>query len=137
MSSLTSKASEVLDRAKALFGQQVDSLSQKEGKIKELIAGVKNKLAGLTQHPRVQKLIEPIAVFIRMLKAHFAGHYKLASSTLGLLVLALVYFLSPIDIIPDFLGFFGFADDLSVILAVYAKVKDEIEQFLDWERTQI
>jgi uncharacterized membrane protein YkvA (DUF1232 family) len=72
-----------------------------------------------------------------MIKAHFAGTHKLSGTTLGLLLLALVYFLSPFDLIPDFLGIFGFADDLSVILAVYTKVKDEIEQFLDWERTQI
>jgi uncharacterized membrane protein YkvA (DUF1232 family) len=72
-----------------------------------------------------------------MLKAHFSGVKKLSSSTLGLVVLALVYFLSPIDIIPDFLGVFGFADDLSVILAVFAKLKDEVEEFLDWERTQL
>ena len=137
MSSITSKASEMLDRAKALYGKQVEALARQEGKVRELIAGVRNKLAGLTHNPRIQKLIEPVAVFIRMLKAHFAGNHKLSSSTLGLIVLALVYFLSPIDIIPDFLGFFGFADDLSVILAVYAKVKDEIDQFLDWERTQI
>ncbi len=57
--------------------------------------------------------------------------------TLGLVLLALFYFVSPIDIIPDFLGFFGFADDLSVVLAVYAKLKDEISEFLDWERTQV
>ncbi|HAZ25874.1 MAG TPA: hypothetical protein DCY95_15875, partial [Algoriphagus sp.] len=86
---------------------------------------------------RIQKLIEPVSVFIRMIKAHFAGTHKLSGTTLGLLLLALVYFLSPFDLIPDFLGIFGFADDLSVILAVYTKVKDEIEQFLDWERTQI
>ncbi|WP_373400804.1 DUF1232 domain-containing protein [Algoriphagus halophilus] len=40
------------------------------------------------------------------------------------------------DLVPDFLGFFGFADDLSVVLAIYAKVKDEIEEFLEYERTQ-
>lgn len=132
-----SKSGGILEEAKKLFGKQVEGLSRQEHKIRELISGVGNKLRGLKDNPRVQKLIEPIAVFVRMIKAHFGGRHKLSTSTVGLIVLALVYFLSPIDIIPDFLGFFGFADDLSVILAVYAKVKDEIDQFLDWERTQI
>ncbi|WP_144603360.1 YkvA family protein [Algoriphagus algorifonticola] len=132
-----SKAGKILDKAKALFGEKVEALSGKESKIRELISGVGNKLANLKNNPRIQKLIEPVSVFIRMIKAHFAGTHKLSGTTLGLLLLALVYFLSPFDLIPDFLGIFGFADDLSVILAVYAKVKDEIEQFLDWERTQI
>ncbi|SFO47061.1 Uncharacterized membrane protein YkvA, DUF1232 family [Algoriphagus ornithinivorans] len=132
-----SKAGKILNKAKALFGEKVEALSGKESKIRELISGVGNKLANLKNNPRIQKLIEPVSVFIRMIKAHFAGTHKLSGTTLGLLLLALVYFLSPFDLIPDFLGIFGFADDLSVILAVYAKVKDEIEQFLDWERTQI
>ncbi|MGM0944298.1 MAG: YkvA family protein [Bacteroidota bacterium] len=137
MSELTSKAGQMLDKAKSLFGKQVEALARQEGKVRELIANVANKLAGIKNNPRIKKLIEPVAVFIRMIKAHFAGHHKLSSTTLGLIILALVYFLSPVDIIPDFLGFFGYADDLSVILAVYTKVKDEIDQFLDWERTQI
>ena len=132
-----SKAGKILNKAKALFGEKVEALSGQESKIRELISGVGNKLANLKNNTRIQKLIEPVSVFIRMIKAHFAGTHKLSGTTLGLLLLALVYFLSPFDLIPDFLGIFGFADDLSVILAVYAKVKDEIEQFLDWERTQI
>jgi len=137
MSKISEKAHQLLDQAKALFGKQVEGLAQKEGKVKELIAGVKQKLVDFGGNPRVKKLVEPISIFIRMLKAHFSGVKKLSSSTLGLVVLALVYFLSPIDIIPDFLGVFGFADDLSVILAVFAKLKDEVEEFLDWERTQL
>lgn len=137
MTSFKSKTSDTIDNAKALFGKQVESLIKQKEKVAELIAGVGNKILRFGNNTRVKQLIEPISVFIRMIKAHFNGSHKLTNSTLGLVLLALVYFVSPIDIIPDFLGFFGFADDLSVVLAVYAKVKDEINQFLDWERTQV
>lgn len=36
---------------------------------------------------------------------------------------ALVYFLSPVDSIPDLLGPLGFSDDLAVIALVYAQMK--------------
>lgn len=136
MSSFKSKTSATIDNAMALFGKQVEALSKQKEKVAELISGVKNKLARFADNPRVKKLIEPVSVFIRMVKAHFNGSHKMTNGTLGLVLLALVYFVSPIDIIPDFLGFFGFADDLSVVLAVYAKIQDEIADFLDWERTQ-
>jgi uncharacterized membrane protein YkvA (DUF1232 family) len=136
MTSLKSKTIQVLDRAKSLFGKQVDTIVRQEHKVVELLQNVGNKLTRLAHHPKVKLITEPIGIFIRMIKAHFRGDHKIAFSTLGLLVLALVYFVSPIDIIPDFLGVLGFADDLSVVLAVYAKVKDEVEQFLEWERTQ-
>ncbi|MEB2777210.1 YkvA family protein [Algoriphagus sp. D3-2-R+10] len=137
MGSFKSKTSVTIENAKALFGKQVDALGKQKEKVSELIAGVGNKILRFGDNPRVKKLIEPVSVFIRMIKAHFNGSHKLTNSTLGLILLALVYFVSPIDIIPDFLGVIGFADDLSVILAIYAKVKDEIDGFLDWERTQI
>jgi len=132
----TSKTTEIIDRAKALFGKQVDAIVRQEQKVVELVQNVGKKLAKLADNPKVKLLTQPVQIFVRMIKAHFRGEHKISFGTLGLIVLALVYFLSPIDLIPDFLGFFGFADDLSIVLAVYAKVKDEIDSFLDWERTQ-
>ncbi len=136
MATFTSKTTEILDKAKALFGKQVELIIRQENKVLELIQNVGKKLAKLADHPKVKLITEPISIFIRMIKAHFKGQHKIGGSTLGIIVLALVYFLSPIDLVPDFLGFFGFADDISVVLAVYAKVKNEVEGFLEWERTQ-
>lgn len=137
MSSYSEPNSGILDRAKALFGKQVEVIVRQEKKLIELVQNVLAKLTKVATNPKVQRFIQPVQIFIRMIKAHFRGEHKIALSTLGLIVLALVYFLSPVDFIPDFLGALGFADDLSVVLAVYAKVKDEVEQFLEWERTQV
>lgn len=137
MATFTSKTTEILDKAKVLFGKQVQAIIRQEKKAVELIQQVGKKLASLAHHPKVKLVTEPVSIFIRMLKAHVAGTHKISGGTLGMIVLALVYFLSPIDLVPDFLGVFGFADDISVILAVYTKVKDEVEGFLEWERTQV
>lgn len=136
MTSFKSKTSATIENAKSLFGKQVDVLLKQKEKVAELIAGVGNKILRFGDNLRVKKLIEPVSVFVRMVKAHFNGSHKLTNSTLGLILLGLVYFVSPIDIIPDFLGFFGFADDFSVVMAIYLKIQDEINQFLDWERTE-
>lgn len=137
MKVIKKNATEMLDKAKSMFGKQVENLARQEEKVRALISGVGKKLVKFGHHPTVVKLIEPVSVFIRMTKAHFNGSHKMAGSTLGLVLLGLIYFVSPIDIVPDFLGFIGFADDFSVVLAIYAKVKDEVEEFLEWERTEI
>jgi len=36
----------------------------------------------------------------------------------ALLVLSIIYFVSPVDLIPDFIPFFGEVDDLIVLIAV-------------------
>ena len=136
MDSISKENSGILKNAKALFGKQVKAIVRQEKKLIELIQSVIGKISKLAHNPKVQKLIEPIQIFVRMTKAHFKGEHKVALSTLGLIVLALVYFVSPLDFIPDFLGVIGFADDLSVVLAVYTQVKNEVEEFLNWERTQ-
>lgn len=136
MTTFASKTSEFVEKAKSLFGKQVDMIVHQEKKIVDLMRNTGKKLANLAHNPKVQKLTAPIQIFIRMIKAHFSGQHKMEFSTLGLIVLAMVYFISPIDLIPDFLGVIGFADDLSVVLAVYARVKDEVDRFLEWERTQ-
>lgn len=137
MTTIKTKATDILEKAKSLFGRQVQALANQEVKVRELLSNVGKKIAKVGENPKVKMVIEPISIFIRMIKAHFEGTHKLSGSTLGLLLLALIYFLSPVDFIPDFLGLLGFADDISVILAVYAKVKNEVEGFLDWEKNQI
>ena len=41
---------------------------------------------------------------------------------------ALLYFVSPIDSIPDLLGPLGFSDDIAVITLVYAQMKDYLTE---------
>ena len=137
MTTIKTKATDILEKAKSLFGKQVQALAGQESKVRELLSNVGKKITKFGEHPKVKMLIDPVSIFIRMITAHFSGKHKLSGSTLGLLLLALVYFLSPVDFIPDFLGFMGFADDISVVLAVYAKVKNEVEKFLDWEKIQV
>ena len=137
MNEYSEKNQTLIERAKSLFGKQVEAIIRQEQKLVELVQNVLAKLAKVATNPKVQKFIQPVQIFIRMIKAHFSGEHKIAFGTLGLIVLAMVYFLSPVDLIPDFLGFFGFADDLSIVLAVYANVKDEVDGFLEWEKTRI
>ncbi len=135
MATFKTEASKYLDQAKTLFGKQAAIIAEQPKKLNALLGKVGSKIAKLTSDPRVQQLLEPIAVFVRMIKAHFNGTYKVSTGALSFIILGLVYFVSPFDIIPDFLGVFGFADDVSVILAIFAKLKDEVEEFLEWERT--
>lgn len=124
-----------LDRARALFGKQAEFIASQPKKLTSLVDQVGQKIGRLARDPRIQKLTMPLAVFTRMVKAHYAGKHRMATSTLVFIVLGLVYFVSPIDVIPDFLGVFGFADDASVLLAIFTRLKDEVEEFLEWERT--
>jgi uncharacterized membrane protein YkvA (DUF1232 family) len=42
---------------------------------------------------------------------------------------AVTYFVSPVDLIPDGLGFAGYLDDMMVVRLVYNRLGDEIAAF--------
>ena len=72
----------------------------------------------------------------RLIRATIRGEY--VGTTRGrllTLVGALLYVVSPVDLVPELLlSFLGLADDALVISWIAASVINETETFLDWER---
>jgi uncharacterized membrane protein YkvA (DUF1232 family) len=48
-------------------------------------------------------------------------------------VVAIIYFVSPIDLLPDWIPLGGFIDDAAVIGFVLKQINTDLEQFLKWE----
>lgn len=48
------------------------------------------------------------------------------------IISALIYFVSPIDIIPDVIPGIGLLDDAAVILACWKLVETDIEEYIKW-----
>ena len=49
----------------------------------------------------------------------------------------LIYFLSPIDVVPDFVPVLGFIDDVFVLNLVYKQVLKDLEKYKIWKDAQI
>jgi uncharacterized membrane protein YkvA (DUF1232 family) len=74
----------------------------------------------------------------RMLGAALSGAYSgLGRGRLALLVLAVAYLVSPVDLVPEmFLGLFGLGDDAVVALWLGGALLAETDRYLEWERRQ-
>lgn len=46
---------------------------------------------------------------------------------------AIVYFVSPIDLVPDFIPIAGFLDDITVISFVVKSLKNDLDKFKLWQ----
>ena len=69
-----------------------------------------------------------------MVRESAAGRYRrLPLRSLVAVVAAIVYFLDPLDLIPDFVPLLGFADDACVVLWVAHRVRRDLDAFLAWE----
>lgn len=87
------------------------------------------------QQGRLDKVWTELGALFRLVRAWAGGRYKQVSlKTIVLVMAALVYFVNPLDIIPDVIPALGFVDDVTVIAYVVNHVRKEIESFLTWEQ---
>lgn len=87
---------------------------------------------------KVSSAREKFYVLGRLVKAYALGHYRnIPWKTLLLIVAALLYFISPIDLLPDLIPITGLTDDFAILLWVYNSLGIEIDKFLTWEKSQL
>lgn len=76
-----------------------------------------------------------LKVLVRLVKAWARREYRVMPwKSLLAIVGAILYFLNPFDLVPDFL-LFGFLDDAFVIAKVIGALKGDLDRFLAWEKT--
>jgi uncharacterized membrane protein YkvA (DUF1232 family) len=77
-----------------------------------------------------------LMAFLRLIKAWASGDYRKAPwKSMVLVIAAVLYFVSPIDAIPDWIPIVGFADDAVVIAFVMRAIRKDVRAFLEWEST--
>jgi len=103
--------------------------------IKELVRNVRSKINSVEDGKSLAAdIVEKLRTMIRMLRAYIRGEYReIPWKSLILIIGALLYFLVPIDMIPDFIPVTGFADDVAVILLVFKTISDDINAYLLFE----
>jgi uncharacterized membrane protein YkvA (DUF1232 family) len=75
-----------------------------------------------------------LKAMLRLLRAYWKGTFRdVPKGALLSIIAAVVYFVMPIDVIPDFLLGLGFVDDAAVVVFVLRNVKDVLDRFLAWE----
>jgi uncharacterized membrane protein YkvA (DUF1232 family) len=77
-----------------------------------------------------------VQTLLRLMRAYGEGRYRQVSGkNLVLAGLAIMYLVSPLDVMPDFLPG-GFFDDAAVIGFVVKKIRNELVAFEIWEQAQ-
>ncbi len=106
-------------------------------KLKELIDDVLKKLKEVSSDKKTSaKLNDSLRLFIRIINAYTSKEYTYVPwKTICLIVAGLIYFIYPVDLIPDFIPVSGLIDDVALIAWIYESIQDDIENFLEWEKT--
>jgi uncharacterized membrane protein YkvA (DUF1232 family) len=118
---------------KSAFGK-APAYAKNADSILNLLKQALNKTQSMGVGGVVDSVRENIVLLGQMLKAYAAGDFKLELATIVKLVAALLYFISPIDVIPDFLPVLGFTDDLALLVWVINSLGAEIDRFKNFQR---
>jgi uncharacterized membrane protein YkvA (DUF1232 family) len=82
----------------------------------------------------VAELWQNLKTLFRLLKAYFNREYtSIPWGSVVLIVGAIIYFVSPIDLMPDWIPLAGFVDDAAVLVFVIAQVRADLDKFTRWE----
>lgn len=126
----------VLDRLPERFARherQAEQLAQDGEAVESLVRRSAQKLR---RHRRqIGQLAASLPVLLRLARAWSAGEYRrIRWRSAVLVVAALLYFLNPFDLIPDYLPVIGYLDDALVIGYVMNALRGEVRHFERWER---
>lgn len=95
-----------------------------------------SKIALAKEAYKHKGFIKKIPVIIRMVKSIMSKNgYKPDVKNVVLPALVLVYLISPIDILPDWIPVIGVLDDLALLAFAMPMLISEAEKFIAWEVT--
>jgi uncharacterized membrane protein YkvA (DUF1232 family) len=105
------------------------------GRLPALLFAVARK--GAAQGSRLGELKDDLRLLQALCLAYWRGEYRAISPKAMVAVVAgLMYFLSPIDLIPDWIPVLGMLDDIVVLGWVMSTLKAELDAFRAWRAMQ-
>ena len=116
--------------------RRAETLVREPGRVQSLLNQAKAKIKR-TNSEKWQALVEQLTLSLALVRAWLSGDYRQVSNkTVVILVAALLYFVMPLDAIPDFLFGWGLLDDAAVLTYVFSQLHDEIQTFKQWQERQ-
>jgi len=121
----------------SIFIGRATKLLGKPFKIVAVLNEAADKLADKeSKTNKFHQLFEVALTLVRLVRSYISGEYReISTSTIVSGLAVLLYVLSPVDLIPDFIPVIGFLDDLSLVSWFVGKFHGEISRFREWEKT--
>jgi uncharacterized membrane protein YkvA (DUF1232 family) len=104
----------------------------------QLLKLVDNAQAKISRNDggKLAEVLESTRAAFRLLKAYASGQYRdISPKSLTLIVASIIYFVMPIDVLPDFILGLGLTDDAALLAWTFRSVAEDVERFIKWEST--
>ena len=126
-------------RSSAAYRQATSSASayvRDPERLRKLLEDLAKKTKQVPREPFKETWAYLMAM-IRLLRAYYRREYRdLPRQSLVTIIATVIYFVSPIDFIPDWIPLAGYLDDAFVVRLALESVKDDLDVFMQWEAQQ-
>lgn len=113
------------------FKQKAKNILSNKQNAEEFVRDISKKLEKI---PKIGSYFSDVPTLCLMVMDYADGSYKkIPLVTMLGIVIALVYFLSPIDIIPDWFPGVGHVDDLAIIGLAIDAAHNDIKDYKAWK----
>ena len=128
---LNEREEKFLDRMKAKAAKVVNDREE----LKKSLEKAQDKITKTGSDDSLKaKVIEFLSLIIRMIKSYAVGDYRETPwQTLVMFVAGLIYFITPLDAIPDFIPVAGLIDDATVLVWLGKSFKQDLFNYKKWE----
>lgn len=88
------------------------------------------KVAGI---PLLQGVLGEVEVVLDLMRDYWSGRYReIPRWVVGALAFALLYFINPIELIPEFVPVIGYLDDAALLLLALRLTREYVEKYKVW-----
>ena len=107
-----------------------EEMLQDKDKVEAFLQDVEKFLASI---PKVGDALSDVPVLISLVRSYIKKEYTgIPLLSIILIISALIYILTPIDIIPDSIPGIGFLDDAAVIAVLSKWLDNQIDDYRAW-----
>lgn len=125
-----------LDYLKKRIGKKAKEYANDKEKTKKLIDEAVKKAEKLDNSGPLEKLIETLKLLFSLIKDWMNGSYtEIPKGSIVLIIIGVIYFVNPLDVIPDPLPG-GLVDDAMVLSLIIKQVMAELEKYKIWKAKQ-
>ena len=111
---------------------EAEDILEDEDKIERLLQRLEKKIKAI---PLAGDKLSKIPLLVSLIRSYVKKQYTdIPIGSIIAIISALIYFISPIDFIPDSIPVLGYFDDAAVVAACWKLVESDVEEYIRWRK---